>query len=356
MKKLTNDPSRNVNAVSGMWVRLRKDGSKYDVRYVNARVRRVWSLSQTSQGTAWNVQAKGVQYEDFLNGMRSSSVDLEHGWMLIPDSERMKTVPVPVPTGMDAKTVGGIVAHPSIDANWKCEEERFTSNVQWPVPMPEDAILEDEFMDDEPAPDTQEIPEVPPKVNSFAVSYCTMPDLMMAKECPELQGLGPIRHFRTSKGRKVAYVASANGRCVVAYRARYERGSDRKRRWPITWLPSATSGLRRRDMSEIREKAVRLLLQAAYEMAADNADSVADIFDCQHGFIDDLRRRAMLKLDKPYTAPDFDTAEQQIAETGLSLDMLDKRAREAFSQKYSTTYDRYECAIGWCIDDMLGWE
>jgi hypothetical protein len=24
MKKLTNDPSRNVNAVSGMWVRLRK--------------------------------------------------------------------------------------------------------------------------------------------------------------------------------------------------------------------------------------------------------------------------------------------------------------------------------------------
>lgn len=54
-------------------------------------------------------------------------------------------------------------------------------------------------------------------------------------------------------------------------------------------------------MSEIREKAVRLLLQAAYEMAADNADSVADIFDCQHGFIDDLRRRAMLKLDKPYT-------------------------------------------------------
>lgn len=28
MKKLTNDPSRNVNAVSGMWVRLRKDGSK----------------------------------------------------------------------------------------------------------------------------------------------------------------------------------------------------------------------------------------------------------------------------------------------------------------------------------------
>lgn len=45
MKKLNNDPSRNVNAVSGMWVRLRKDNSKYDVRYVNARLKRIWRLS-----------------------------------------------------------------------------------------------------------------------------------------------------------------------------------------------------------------------------------------------------------------------------------------------------------------------
>lgn len=117
MKKLTNDPSRNVNAVSGMWVRLRKDGSKYDVRYVNASVKRVWSLSQTSEGTAWNVQAKGVQYEDFLNGMKSSSVDLEHGWLLVPDSERCGIVRVPVPTGMDAKRVAAIKADPLVDMN-----------------------------------------------------------------------------------------------------------------------------------------------------------------------------------------------------------------------------------------------
>ena len=238
MKKLTNDPSRNVNAVSGMWVRLRKDGSKYDVRYVNARVRRVWSLSQTSQGTAWNVQAKGVQYEDFLNGMRSSSVDLEHGWMLIPDSERMKTVPVPVPTGMDAKTVGGIVAHPSIDANWKCEEERFTSNVQWPVPMPEDAILEDEFMDDEPAPDTQEIPEVPPipsndtpKViaqHGVKARVVTIPGGKSVKELADVFGgyAHKPRGFRDSKGRRVAYVAFDGKSGVVAYRDYYQRGSD----------------------------------------------------------------------------------------------------------------------------------
>ena len=150
--------------------------------------------------------------------------------MLIPDSERMKTVQVPVPTGMDAKRVDAIKADPLVDINWRNDGERFLSNVHWPVPVPEtdDSWVDDEFMDDEPEPDTQEIPEVPPKANSFAVSYCTMPDLMMAKECPELQGLGPIRHFRTSKGRKVAYVASANGRCMVAYRARYERGSDRQ--------------------------------------------------------------------------------------------------------------------------------
>lgn len=230
MKKLVNDPSRAFNAVSGMWVRLRKDGSKYDVRYVNARVRRVWSLSQTSEGTAWNVQARGVQYDDFLNGMKSSSVDLEHGWMLIPDSERMKTVPVPVPTGMDAKRVGGIQADPLVDMDWRNDGERFLSNVHWPVPVPEtdDSWVDDEFMDDEPAPITQEIAEIPPKVNTFAVSYATLPDLMMAKECPELQGLGHIKAFRTSKGKKVAYIASANGKCVVAYRARYERGGDKQ--------------------------------------------------------------------------------------------------------------------------------
>lgn len=156
MKKLANDPSRNVNAVSGMWVRLRKDGSKYDVRYVNARVKRVWSLSQTSEGTAWNVQARGVQYEDFLNGMKSSSVDLEHGWLLVPDSERCGIVRVPVPTGMDAKRVAAIKADPLVDMNWRNDGERFLSGVHWPVPVPvEDESKwagEDEFLDDEPAP------------------------------------------------------------------------------------------------------------------------------------------------------------------------------------------------------------
>jgi len=107
-------------------------------------------------------------------------------------------------------------------------------------------------------------------------------------------------------------------------------------------------------MSELRDKATRLLLKSAWEMADDNEDELSAVFDGQHGFIDDLRRRAMLKLDKPYTAPDFDTAEQQIAETGLSLDVLDKRAREIYDCGYSTTYQRYQTAIVMLIDDLLG--
>lgn len=79
----------------------------------------------------------------------------------------------------------------------------------------------------EPEPVTAEIPEMPPKTTMFAVSYATLPDLMPVRDCPELYGLGRIRPFRTSKGRKVAYVASFNGKCVVAYRGRYARGSDK---------------------------------------------------------------------------------------------------------------------------------
>lgn len=263
MKKLNNDPSRNVNAVSGMWVRLRKDDSKYDVRYVNAKVKRIWRLSETSAGTSWNVQAKGEKkYAELLGGMKASQTDLEHGWFLIPDGERKAYgFTVPVLTGMDAKSVSGITVA-DFESRWTCEGERFATVDHWPeqgmvryLPSVEEAAEDDEpvpeFSDDEPsaddwaeyyesladvytadmeepAPITQEIAEVPPKTNELAVSYATLPDLMMAKECPELQGLGHIRHFRTSKGRKVAYVASANGRCVVAYRARYERGSDRQ--------------------------------------------------------------------------------------------------------------------------------
>lgn len=261
MKKLVNDPSRAFNAVSGMWVRLRKDGAKYDVRYVNARVRRVWSLSQTSEGTAWNVQARGEKkYAELLGGMKASQSDLEHGWFLIPDGERRAYgFTVPVLTGMDAKSVSGITVA-DFESRWTCDGERFTTVDHWPeqgmvrhLPSVGEPAEDDEpvpeFPDDEPsaadwaeyyesladtytadmeepAPITQEIAEIPPKTNELAVSYCTLPDLMMAKECPELQGLGRIKAFRTSKGKKVAYIASANGKCVVAYRVRYERGSD----------------------------------------------------------------------------------------------------------------------------------
>lgn len=104
-------------------------------------------------------------------------------------------------------------------ARWVCDKAACEDDV---------SDMPDNMGEIEPEPVTTEIPEIPPQVNAKAVSYATLPDLMAAKDCPELKGLGRARVFRASNGRKAAYVASANGKCVVAYRARYERGSDRK--------------------------------------------------------------------------------------------------------------------------------
>ena len=84
-------------------------------------------------------------------------------------------------------------------------------------------------------------------------------------------------------------------------------------------------------MSELRDKATRLLLKSAWEMADDNEDELSAVFDGQHGFTDDLRRRAIDTLEgvgcMPSTPPDNDEMERLIADSGLSLDVLDKRAR-----------------------------
>ena len=42
-------------------------------------------------------------------------------------------------------------------------------------------------------------------------------------------------------------------------------------------------------MSKLRDKATRLLLKSAWEMADDNEDELSAVFDGQHGFTDDLR-------------------------------------------------------------------
>lgn len=39
-------------------------------------------------------------------------------------------------------------------------------------------------------------------------------------------------------------------------------------------------------MSELRDKATRLLLKSAWEMADDNEDELSAVFDGQHGFTD----------------------------------------------------------------------
>ncbi len=111
-------------------------------------------------------------------------------------------------------------------------------------------------------------------------------------------------------------------------------------------------------MSELRDKATRLLLKSAWEMADDNEDELSAVFDGQHGFIDDLRRRAMDTLEgvgcMPSTPPDNDEMERLTADSGFTLDVLDYKAREVYDCAYSTTYQRYQTAIAMLIDDLLG--
>ena len=111
-------------------------------------------------------------------------------------------------------------------------------------------------------------------------------------------------------------------------------------------------------MSELKEKAARLLLKSAREMADENDRDLSAVFDCRGGFIDDLRMRAVNTLEgvgcMPSTPPDNDEMERLIADSGLSLDVLDKKAREIYDCGYSTTYQRYQTAIAMLIDDLLG--
>lgn len=114
-------------------------------------------------------------------------------------------------------------------------------------------------------------------------------------------------------------------------------------------------------VSGIREMAARIVLRAAYEMAEDNENELSAVFDCQYGLLQELRERAMHMVDgdmgsMPDSPPDPDEMERLIGESGLSMDMLDARARESYGGNYSTLYERYVCALGWSIDDMLGWQ
>ena len=84
-------------------------------------------------------------------------------------------------------------------------------------------------------------------------------------------------------------------------------------------------------MSELRDKATRLLLKSAWEMAT------LEGVGCM-----------------PSTPPDNDEMERLTADSGFTLDVLDKKAREVYDCAYSTTYQRYQTAIAMLIDDLLG--
>ena len=82
------------------------------------------------------------------------------------------------------------------------------------------------------------------------------------------------------------------------------------------------------------------------------------MFDGQHGFTDDLRSVRSIPWRVSAVCPVRRLTMMRwsvlIADSGLSLDVLDKRAREVYDCGYSTTYQRYQTAIVMLIDDLLG--
>ncbi|NMM98135.1 hypothetical protein [Bifidobacterium olomucense] len=195
----------------------------------------LWELSEDFDSYSWDDVSREFREYGFAGYLAILSFQ---GWSCVPQpngfTKNTSEMPkLPYPGGMlsgGTADEGAWHYMPSRMVDATCDSEAEFWPARWVCNKAEcvDDIrdMPDHF--EEPEPVTAEIPEIPPKINTKAVSYATLPDLMPAKDCPELQGLGKIRHFRNSAGRKVAYVASADGKCVVAYRARYERGSDKQ--------------------------------------------------------------------------------------------------------------------------------
>lgn len=270
-----------AKSVSGLWVRLVEDNSHYDVRYLNNSTRRMWHLV-VGKRTTWSLMGKGVEYGDMLRSMKSNSYDT-HGWMLIPERDyKMFGFDVSIPSPLYAKKVGSMKLFPDIDRGWREAGDVYVMDKKSSYPVPtadtlEEDAIEDEYQDSydawddeavtptreeleefyasladdtesetlepvtpveppepvatvEPEPVTTVIPEIPPKTNDKAVAIATIPTGVAAKDFQPLQGLGYIYWVKSSgdKPRKVAYIAASNGKCVVAYRDRYQPGSDTK--------------------------------------------------------------------------------------------------------------------------------
>lgn len=161
----------------------------------------------------------------YPSGMVAGSMDVSDGWEYVPAV---------------VESAGADSVARSVPAVWRINVADYRGDdsdiALVNVPGmdgwdPRDFLGDETFDGDdeivEPAAETMEIPEIPAKTSGDAVVYVTMPDMMTVRECPALQGLDKVRSFRTSQGRKVAYVAVSKGvRCVIAYRSRYRRGSD----------------------------------------------------------------------------------------------------------------------------------
>lgn len=113
-------------------------------------------------------------------------------------------------------------------------------------------------------------------------------------------------------------------------------------------------------MDTIRENAARLVLTAAREVI-DHTDVDSIAWTAYGAFRDMVRETALDMLEgvngsMPFSAPDSEMMERELADSKLSLDMLAERAKRAYGRSYSTVRDRYAIAHGMMIDDLLGVE
>lgn len=254
----------STKSVSGVWVRLLEDNSRYDVRYVNNATRRMWHLVIGKRST-WALMAKGVEYDDMLRGMKAGQYDA-HGWVLVPESDyETLGFKVSVPSPLYARRVSGMVLNSMVDRGWSVKGEDYVSDTVYSYPVPSDdtitenaieADYEDSYVDwddesytpteeelqeyyadmadsMEPAPVTQEIPEVPPATNSdahvvatsSAVRELVIPACVPLRDVPGCAEYPKHKWVLDSKRRKIGYVLWGAGVCI-AYRDWYVRGSD----------------------------------------------------------------------------------------------------------------------------------
>lgn len=230
--------------VTGIWARETANG--YELRYASAKLRRMWEHVATATGEAWRLMEGN--WHDLAEAMHETGVkecdrnivpDDEHGWFWIPDDcwEQVGVGGfdgVNVPSAMQQERVGqmaGALKRVDSFVGWTDDGKGGFTIGQEPVDVPEPA----KEPVAEPEPVTVEIPAVEPDsveshgtvvATSDTVREITIPDGVKVRDVPELAGYARRRAFADNMGRKLGYVCWGEAGITLAFRSRYEQGSD----------------------------------------------------------------------------------------------------------------------------------